>query len=57
MELKDMTMEDLYKAKSQLLEQHIAIPQQLQVINSEINARATTPQVTPQVTPQEEEEK
>ena len=39
MEIKDMTMEDLWKAKSQLLEHHISIPQQLQMINNEIAKR------------------
>ena len=37
--VEDMSSEDLWKAKSQLLEQHILIPQQLQIVNAELAKR------------------
>ena len=39
MKIEDMSTEELWKAKSQLLEQHIAIPQQLQAVNEELTRR------------------
>ena len=39
MKIEEMSTEDLWKAKSQLLEQHIAIPQQLQLVNDELTRR------------------
>ena len=39
MKIEDMSTEELWKAKSLLLEQHIAIPQQLQLVNGEISKR------------------
>jgi len=45
MKIEDMSTEELWKAKSQLLEQHIAIPQQLQMVNAEIEKRTTKPDI------------
>ena len=39
MKIEEMSVEELWKAKAQLLEQHIAIPQQLQMVNEEITKR------------------
>ena len=39
MKIEEMSTEELWKAKSQLLEQHIAIPQQLQIVNTELERR------------------
>ena len=44
MKIEDMSMEDLWKAKAQLLEQHISIPQQLQMINNELTKREEGPE-------------
>ena len=37
--VEDMSTEELWKAKSQLLEQIISIPQQLQIVNAELAKR------------------
>ena len=39
MKIEEMSVEELWKAKAQLLEQHIAIPQQLQMVNAELEKR------------------
>ena len=39
MKIEEMSSEDLWKAKAQLLEQHISIPQQLQMVNTELEKR------------------
>ena len=46
MNIDEMSVEELWKAKAQLLEQHIAIPQQLQMVNEEIAKRQDKPQDT-----------
>ena len=44
MKIEEMSVEELWKAKSQLLEQHIAIPQQLQMVNTELEKRSVEPE-------------
>ena len=39
MKIEEMSVEDLWKAKSQLLEQSLVIPQQLQLVNAELDKR------------------
>ena len=46
MKIEEMSVEDLWKAKAQLLEQHISIPQQLQMVNEELTKR--TPDEQPE---------
>ena len=44
MKIEEMSVEELWKAKAQLLEQHIAIPQQLQMVNAELAKRSVEPE-------------
>ena len=44
MKIEEMSVEELWKAKAQLLEQHIAIPQQLQMVNTELEKRNVEPE-------------
>ena len=46
MKIEEMSTEELWRAKAQLLEQHIAIPQQLQIVNAELSNRLDKPQDT-----------
>ena len=43
MKIEEMSTEELWKAKAQLLEQHISIPQQLQMVNAELDKRQDKP--------------